>query len=65
MKTLIEKLVKKEKRYQVKFDNETGYCTLIDRKYKYPKQFAGVSELLNYCRRKGIDVAIEDCVVRS
>lgn len=43
-------LVKDQKRYQVKFDNETGFCTLIDTKYRYPKQFAGVDQMLNYCK---------------
>lgn len=61
----MEDLLKTNKRYQVKFDDETGFCTLIDTKYRYPKQFAGVSQMLNYCREKGIDVAIEDCIVSN
>ena len=61
----MENLVKDQKRYQVKFDDETGYCTLIDTKYRYPKKFAGVSQMLNYCREKGIEVAIEDCIVSN
>ena len=52
-------------RYQVKFDDQTGNCTLIDKKSRYPKQFASVSEMLNYCRKKGIEVAIEDCIVSN
>ena len=46
----MEDLLKTNKRYQVKFDNETGFCTLIDTKYRYPKQFAGVDQMLNYCK---------------
>lgn len=52
-------------RYQVKFDDQTGNCTLIDLKCRYPKQFASVSELVNYCKEKGIEVAIEDCIVSN
>lgn len=47
-------------RYQVKFDDQTGNCTLIDKKTRYPKQFASVSQMVNYLREKRIDVTIGD-----
>ena len=61
----MEELIKRENRYQVKFNDETGYCKLIDKKSGWTKEFADVSIMVNYCNSKGIVVAIEDCVTST
>ncbi|MBQ9254983.1 MAG: hypothetical protein IJ180_09455 [Bacteroidales bacterium] len=61
----MEELTKRERRYQVEFDDATGFCTLVDMKYPKEIEFAGVSQMINYCKQKGIDVAIEDCIVSN
>lgn len=59
----MKELIKQEKRYQVKFDDQTGFCKLRNLETMEEIEFAGVSELLNYCRQNDIEVAIEDCIV--
>ena len=60
----MKRLVVNKEKFQVKFDDQTGFCTLMNGK-KREKEFAGVSQLLNYCRQNDIEVAIEDCIVSN
>lgn len=61
MKTLL----KRNKTHQVKFNDVTGFCKLRNLATLKEIEFAGVSELLNYCRQNDIEVAIEDCIVSN
>ena len=61
----LDAICTEESRYQVKFDDQTGNCTLIDKKTRYPKQFASVSQMVNYLREKRIEVTIGDCIVSN
>ncbi|MBR1774078.1 MAG: hypothetical protein IJ759_00995 [Bacteroidales bacterium] len=57
----MKELIRSENRYQVKFNDETGFCKLLNGGQTV-KEFVGVSEMLNYCTSHKIDVAIENCI---
>ncbi|MBQ6753576.1 MAG: hypothetical protein IJR03_00040 [Bacteroidales bacterium] len=48
-----------------KFNDVTGFCKLRNLVTRKEIEFAGVSQLLNYCRQNDIEVAIEDCIVSN
>ncbi|MDY6382233.1 MAG: hypothetical protein SPK52_01675 [Synergistales bacterium] len=60
----MDRLVVSKEKFQVKFDDQTGFCTLMNGK-KREKEFAGVSQMVCYCKEKDIEIAIEDCIVSN
>lgn len=62
MKTLLKR---DSRTHQVKFNDVTGFCKLRNLVTRKEIEFAGVSELLNYCRQNDIEIAIEDCIVSN
>ena len=60
----MNRLVVNKEKFQVKFDDQTGFCTLMSGK-KEIKKFAGVSQMVCYCKENDIEIAIEDCIVSN
>ncbi|MBQ6753574.1 MAG: hypothetical protein IJR03_00030 [Bacteroidales bacterium] len=60
----MDRLVVSKEKFQVKFDDQTGFCTLMNGKKKV-EEFAGVSQMVCYCKEHDIEIAIEDCIVSN
>lgn len=61
----MKELLKRNKTHQVKFNDVSGFCKLRNLVTMEEIEFAGVSQLVCYCKEKDIDVAIEDCIVSN
>lgn len=61
----MKELLKRNRTHQVKFNDVTGFCKLRNLVTRKEIEFAGVSQLLNYCRQNDIEIAIEDCIVSN
>ncbi|MDY6380638.1 MAG: hypothetical protein SPL06_05820 [Bacteroidales bacterium] len=60
----MNRLVVNKEKFQVMFDDQTGFCTLMNGKKKV-EEFAGVSQMVCYCKEHDIEIAIEDCIVSN
>ena len=61
----MKELLKRNKTHQVKFNDVTGFCTLRNLVTRKEIEFAGVSQMVCYCKEHDIEIAIEDCIVSN